>query len=214
MNVGDKFTVFDGLGTEFPAELLRVSSDQAEVRLGEPRVVALPPTSITLIQAIAKGDRMDLIIQKTTELGVAAIVPVLTSRVVVKLDAKTAQAKQQRWQSIAQEAARQCGRADVPTVSVPCTLPSGLAQLVPGRRFSLWEEGDGRPLIACLKDLGSEDRSLQLFVGPEGGLSEEEIATAKTFEFSPVTLGPRILRTETAAIVAVALAQGATGGLQ
>lgn len=213
MQVGNAFTVFDGMGGEFSAELVSISADRAEVKLGERRVTALPPTSITLIQAIAKGDRMDLIVQKTTELGVSRIMPVLTSRVVVKLDKQTAAAKQRRWQSIAQEAARQCGRADVPVVDLPCALQSALEQLAPARRYALWETGDGQPLTLCLNELTSNDRSLQLFVGPEGGLSANEISAAQAVGFVAVTLGPRILRTETAAIVAVALAQAATGGL-
>ena len=212
MKVGDAFTVFDGDGGEFPAELVSISPDQAEVRLGEKRILPLSPASITLIQAIAKGDHMDLIIQKTTELGVSRIVPVFTSRVVVKLDSKTAEAKLRRWQSIAQEASRQCGRADVPTIELPSPLQNALLRLSPGRRFSLWEMGDGRPLTSCLNELTAHERSLQLLVGPEGGLAAQEIASAQKVDFVPVTLGPRILRTETAAIVAVTLAQAATGG--
>lgn len=213
LQADDAFTIFDGQGSQVHAKILAVSAKSAEVSLGARETMAPSPASITLVQGVAKSDRMDLVIQKTTELGVAHIVPVLTSRVVVRLDAAAAEGKQRRWQAIAQEAARQCGRADVPTVDLPRSLHDALGRLAPAPRFALWETGNGQPLTTCLAHLPLQARAIQFLVGPEGGLAASEIAVAQAFHFVPVTLGPRILRTETAAIVAVTLAQAATGGL-
>ena len=207
---GDAFVIFNGVGEEISAKLERVGPDEARARLGARQTLAAAPAHITLLQAVAKGERMDWVVQKTTELGIAAIVPILTRHVVVRLDQQAAEAKQRRWQLIAQEAARQCGRADVPLVERPVTLSEALHGLAPGCRYALWESAQGQPLHTSV---GAEMRTVQLLIGPEGGLAEEEIETAKSFDFVPVTLGPRILRTETAAIVAVTLVQAATGGL-
>ncbi len=208
--VGDDVIVFNGQGEEIDASLVRVEAEFAELILGARRQRPTSPAQVVLLQAVAKGDRMDLILQKTTELGVAQIWPVITSRSVVRLNAEAAAGKQQRWQTIAQEAARQCGRADVPLVQTPQPLIEALAALTTMRRFVLWEGEHGQPLVGSV--LPSDTR-VALLVGPEGGLSEAEVAQARAAEFEPVTLGPRILRTETAAIVAVALVQAATGGL-
>ena len=213
MKAGDAFTIFDGQGNEVAAQIVGLSQRGAEIALGSRRHLACTTADITLVQGVAKGGNMEVVIQKTTELGVTRIVPVLTSRVVVRLDDEAAQGKQRRWQSIAQEAARQCGRADVPVVEPPRSLAAALATLpAASRRFALWEQGEGQPLTLCLQTLGDNERALQFLVGPEGGLADEEMKMAAAADFVPVTLGRRILRTETAAIVAVALAQAAAGG--
>ena len=210
MCTGDQVTLFNGEGEEIEATLVRVHSDSADLVLGVRRKCPVAPVHISLFQAIAKGDRMDWILQKTTELGVARICPIITSRVVVRLDSAAVHAKQGRWQKVVQEAARQCGRADVPEVTVPEHLDTVLAGLPPSSRFVLWEEEHAQPLV---HNLSSCAPNVALLVGPEGGLSEQEVSKARETDFLPVTLGPRILRTETAAIVAVALVQAATGGL-
>jgi 16S rRNA (uracil1498-N3)-methyltransferase len=164
--------------------------------------------AITLIQAVPRGDRMDLVLQKTTELGVARIVPVLTSRSVARPPADRAR----RWQTIAAEAARQSGRADVPSVGAPLPLAEALPLAAPcARRFALWEEERERPLRRALGD--APGPTLALLVGPEGGLAPAEVEQARAAGFVTVGLGPRILRVETAAIVAVALVQAAAGAL-
>ena len=207
---GQSLVLFNGQGEEIEASLVRVEEEFAELALGTRRQCPTAPVHIVLVQAVAKGDRMDWLLQKTTELGVAEIWPVITSRVVVRLDAAAAMAKQARWQKIVQEAARQCGRADVPVVAEPRALGAALAALETSRRFVLWEGEKGQPLLNSL--LPSES-NVTLLVGPEGGLSEQEVLQATGAQFVPVTLGPRILRTETAAMVAVALVQAVTGGL-
>jgi 16S rRNA (uracil1498-N3)-methyltransferase len=203
---GDNVLVFDGGGTEIEARVLAVGPRTIELSLGPRRAVALAPVSITLLQAVPKGERMDLIVQKATELGVAAIVPVLAGRSVARPSA----GRSRRWLTIAQEAARQSGRADVPEVSEPAPLSEAVARVPQGARFVLWEEEHGQSLRRALDGSVS---SITLLVGPEGGLATAEVVEARTHGFVPVGLGPRILRVETAAIVALALVQAAAGGL-
>ncbi|MDX2024193.1 MAG: 16S rRNA (uracil(1498)-N(3))-methyltransferase [Deltaproteobacteria bacterium] len=220
MRVGEGFVIFDGEGAEIDATLESITATEAQISLGQRRKLDPPHARVTLLQGVPKGERMDWVLQKTTELGIACLVPVMTTRVVVKLDAEAAKAKQRRWQAIVQEAARQCGRADVPQVQAPCSLAQALATLPAAERFVLWEEPGGQPFVQSLSGLArartamdaQEPLHVQLLVGPEGGFAAEEVALARAHDFVPVTLGPRVLRTETAAVVAVTLAQAAVGG--
>jgi 16S rRNA (uracil1498-N3)-methyltransferase len=206
LRAGDRVVLFDGQATEIDATVAAVGARTIELTLGARRSVRLPDVSLTLLQAVPRGDRMDLIVQKTTELGVSAIVPVLAGRSVARPPAGRAR----RWQTIAEEAARQSGRADVPAVHEPLPLADALG-LGEGARLLLWEEERGRSLRAALADA---PRRVVLLVGPEGGWGQEEVAAARERGFVPVGLGPRVLRVETAAIVAVALVQAAAGGLE
>lgn len=203
---GSDVQIFDGGGTEIEARVVAVGPRTIELALGHRRAVALAPVSITLLQAVPKGERMDLIVQKATELGVVAIVPVLADRSVARPGA----GRTRRWQTIAQEAARQSARADVPAISDPLPLAEAVARAPEGARFVLWEEEHGQSLRRAL-DGGP--RAITLLVGPEGGFAVGEVVEARTHGFVPVGLGPRILRVETAAIVALALVQAAAGGL-
>jgi 16S rRNA (uracil1498-N3)-methyltransferase len=203
---GDGVMVFDGGGTEIEARVVAVGPRTIELSLGPRRAVTLASVSVTLLQAVPKGERMDLIVQKATELGVSAIVPVLAGRSVARPSASRAR----RWQTIAQEAARQSGRADVPAVSDPVPLAQAVAVAPEGARFVLWEEEHGQSLRRALD---GPAQAVTLLVGPEGGLAVAEVVEARTHGFVPVGLGPRILRVETAAIVALALVQAAAGGL-
>jgi 16S rRNA (uracil1498-N3)-methyltransferase len=202
---GDQGLVFDGGGTEIEARVVAVGSRTIELELGQRRAVVSAPVTITLLQAVPRGERMDIIVQKATELGVARIVLVQAQRSVARPSAS----RVRRWQTIAQEAARQSGRADVPEVTGPLALPEAVAQVRDGTRLVLWEEEHGRPLRSTLDGTAQ----IALLVGPEGGLAVQEVVEARTHGFVPVGLGPRILRVETAAIVAVALVQAAAGGL-
>jgi 16S rRNA (uracil1498-N3)-methyltransferase len=208
--VGDPVVVFDGQGTEIDAQVTGTDAKTTTLLLGERRVsAAVPSVSITLLQALARGEKMDWIIQKTCELGVARIVPVLTERTVAP--PLQTPARQQRWQRIAREAARQCGRADLPTIDAPLSLAAALAAVdANDLRLVLWEASVDRPLRAALPAVA---RATTLLVGPEGGFSAAEIAVAEAAGFTAVGLGRRILRVETAAVVAVALLQFAAGGL-
>jgi 16S rRNA (uracil1498-N3)-methyltransferase len=204
---GATITLFDGAGGEVDARVVRVGRSETLLALGEDRpagpAVAAP---ITLLTAVPRGGRMDLLVQKTSELGVARIVPVLTARSVARPEA----GKRPRWQKIAGEAARQCGRADVPAIDAPTPLQAALSlSELPARRIALYENEPGRSLRSLL----GEPAPTALLVGPEGGFTEGEVAAARAAGFVTVGLGPRILRVETAAIVAVALAAERYGQL-
>jgi 16S rRNA (uracil1498-N3)-methyltransferase len=216
--VGDRLTLFDGAGIEVDAEIERVGKRDTELALGARRAGAATtsPVAITLLVAVPRGERMDLVVQKTTELGVSRIVPVVTTRSVVRPEEK----HRTRWEKIAREASRQCGRADVPRVDEPVALTLAVAAPdLPTLRFALWEAERARSLRAMLASAyatdvpGSQNPATALLVGPEGGFALDEIATVEAAGFVPVGLGPRILRVETAAVVAVALVEAAAGGL-
>jgi 16S rRNA (uracil1498-N3)-methyltransferase len=203
---GTSVTLFDGAGVEVDAHVLRVGRDETELELGARRQLVAAVAPLTLLTAVPRGGRMDLLVQKTCELGVARIVPVTTERSVVRPEPGRAA----RWEKIAREAARQCGRADVPAVAAPAVLGAALAAPdLPRLRLVLWEQQRGRPLRAAL----GAPRPTAVLVGPEGGFTPAEIAAAEAGGFVPVALGPRILRVETAAIVAVALVAEAYGEL-
>jgi len=224
---GERVTLFDGRGTEVDAQVVTVGRDVTVVTLGERRTAPVTPgAEIVLLQSLARGERMDFIVQKTTELGVARIVPVVAarsvsrpvSRPVARPGAESGAlraGRRARWEAIAREAARQCGRADVPRVDDAVPLAAALADAggAPDGehpRLALWESSRGHPLRAAL---AAAPRRVTLLVGPEGGFAEAEIAQASAAGFAIVGLGPRILRVETAAVVAVALVQAAAGGL-
>jgi 16S rRNA (uracil1498-N3)-methyltransferase len=207
---GDDLTIFDGQGNEVEARIEATSARSTMLVLGARRSVGRPATApVTLIQAVSKGERMELVIQKATELGVAAIVPIWTARTVVQ---PGGDGRLRRWRTIAQEAARQCGRADVPTIADPLPLPAALEADVPAgtRKLLLWEASTGAPLQRALV---GDEAAVHLLVGAEGGFAPDEAAAAQAAGFEAVGLGPRILRTETAALVALALVQAALGAL-
>ncbi len=205
---GDPVTLFDGGGGEVDARVLRIERAETELELGARRSVAVAAAPITLLCAIPRGSRMDLLVQKTVEVGVAAIVPLLTARSVARPEA----ARRERWVAIAREAARQCGRADLPDVAAPTALADALGDArLPARRLALFEREEGQGLRAVLG--ASEPAPTALLIGPEGGFEAAEREAARAAGFTGVSLGRRILRVETAAIVAVALAAAAHGDL-
>ena len=206
---GDTLTLFDGADHEIAARIVASGSHGTQLALGERHRLTRTQPRITLLQAVPRGERMDLVVQKTTELGVHRILPVITARTVVQPGGEN---RLRRWRTIAQEAARQCGRADLPAIDAPLPYPEALAAMAPdpAARFIVWEAAKGVPLRRALTE---QDRTIALLVGPEGGFTEDEATAAQAAGWKPAGLGPLILRSETAAIVAVALAQAATGGL-
>lgn len=211
MREGAPLSVFDGSGQEFRAEITRVEGDQVTVKLGDPTPgTSESPLRITLVQGVSRSERMDWTLQKATELGVAAIAPVLTARSVVRLDEKQAVKKQAHWRGIVIGACEQSGRAKIPAVSTPTTLRDYLANV----------RKDGLRLVlspsapASLVGLSSMPSKVELLIGPEGGLEDDELHAAQKAGFMPVRLGPRVLRTETAAVVALSVLQGLWGDLQ
>lgn len=211
MREGAPLAVFDGSGLEFRAEIVRVSGDDVTVRLAEQTAgAAESPLRITLLQGVSRSERMDWTLQKATELGVATIAPVLTSRSVVRLDEKQALKKQGHWRGIVIAACEQCGRAKVPHVAAPVALREHLANTrKEGLRLVLSPSAPG-----SLAGLTSLSNKVELLIGPEGGLDDDELVAAQKASFMPVRLGPRVLRTETAAVVALTVLQALWGDLQ
>lgn len=206
---GDNVTLFNGRGGEYRVALERVARRAVDARVMEFREVSREsPLPVTLAQAVSKGERMDFTIQKAVELGVAAIQPLLTDRVVVRLDEERWQRKQEHWQSVAVAACEQSGRTIVPRIAPVMDLrdwlpacPPGALRLVlaPGAAAAAPRHAAGQPVV--------------LLVGPEGGLSEVELKLADLAGFTALALGPRVLRTETAGLVALAVIQSQWGDL-
>lgn len=209
LEAGDAVVLFDGHGQEIEARLESVSARGSVLRLGARRSVVLPAVRVTLVQAVPRGDRMDLVVQKATELGIARIVPVLSARTGAQ---PLGESRLRRWRTIATEAARQCGRADVPSIDDVRPLADALAEAPEEgqARLFVWEASRGSPLRRALT--GTE-AAVRLLVGPEGGFAESEARDIEAAGYRAVGLGSRILRSETAALVAVALVQAAVGAL-
>jgi 16S rRNA (uracil1498-N3)-methyltransferase len=208
---GDAVTLFNGNGHEYRATL--VAAGARELRAAV-QSVASParesPLRVTLLQAIARGEKMDWIIQKATELGVARIVPVATERSEVKLDASRAGKRLEHWRAVVIAACEQCGRNPLPRIDAPVSLAAWLdANPIPpsATRWMLEPEGALRA-----RDLQVPvPAELELAVGPEGGFGETDLATLRGHAFRGLTLGPRILRTETAGVAAIAALQALYG---
>ena len=204
---GDALRVFDGQGLEIDAIIDKVDKKSVELILGERRRLPLPLASITLLQSPPKNDRMEYIVQKTTELGVTRIIPVLTRQGILR----PSDDKVVRWRTIAMEAARQCGRADIPMVNNTTELSEALVEIQPSTHaIMLWEEERSTTFRQAL---ATGPKHVAILVGPEGGFSQGEADACQAAGFIRASLGPRILRADTAAIVAVALAQSSAGGL-
>jgi 16S rRNA (uracil1498-N3)-methyltransferase len=211
LGVGDSLVLFDGTGNEADADIARVGPRAVELKVRARRKVA--PTGrldVTLIQALTKGDKLDLVVQKATELGVGRIIPVTSARAVPRLDAMRALNRRARWQKIARDAARQSGRPDIPEVQPVTALEVALAAAPrDALRLVLWEGARHAPLRKVLPAPQAEGAAspprVVLVVGPEGGFAEPEIEAARAREFHVVGLGPRVVRTETAALVCLAV---------
>lgn len=206
---GDSLVLFDGRGTEYPARLETVERRAATVTV-EPGVRrdTESPLAISLLQGISKGDRMDFAVQKAVELGVADIRPVFTENAVVRLDAGRGEKRREHWQRVAIAACEQCGRNRVPTVHSPVDMATVWPTLTGSRCVVLDPNGDRSALT-----LAGAEAGLSLLVGPEGGLSRDELARARTDGWQRLRLGPRVLRTETAAVAALTALQLMLGDL-
>jgi 16S rRNA (uracil1498-N3)-methyltransferase len=212
---GDALVIFNGRGGEFAASVESLRRNDVTVRIGaHDPVERESPLDTTLLQGIARGDKMDHILQKATELGVTRVIPVVTAHGNVRLDADNADRKQQHWRGVVVAACEQCGRNRVPEVSAATSLAAALAAVQAGLRAVMAPDDAATPLHALVA-AGSPaaPRSIALLVGPEGGLANAEIQAARESGFTPCRLGPRVLRTETAGLAALAALQFTNGDL-
>lgn len=203
---GDTVSIIDGKGKAYEAEIIDITKKHVFINIiSEVRQDTESALNLILCQGILKGEKMDLVIQKTTELGVKEIIPLITERCIVKETKKI-----KRWQKIAEEAAEQCGRTVIPVVHEPVELGSWLtAHSSKQIRGFIFYEGGGEPLSKVVSKFFHKFINLPvcLFVGPEGGFTTKEVRLSEEYGLTKTSLGKRILRAETAAIVSVALIQ-------
>lgn len=211
LRAGDALTLFDGRGGEFAATVEEVSKKAVVVRIGERSARERESSlSIRLVQAVSRGERMDFVVQKATELGVARITPVLAEFSVVRLDPKKRESRAAHWTRIAQSACEQCGRNRVPVVDAPRSYDEWLGDQAEADGLRLLLEPGGSLTVSSID---ARPVRIDLLVGPEGGLSDREREQALAKGFLAMSFGPRVLRTETAAVAAVAVLQGRWGDM-
>lgn len=204
---GEQIIVFDGTGLEYQVVITKIADDYVDGAIkGVTSSTRDTKVATTLVQGIPKGDKMDLIVQKCTELGISKIIPLITERTVVKLDDNKKRKRQERWQKIAQEAAKQCQRSTVPEIMGILTWQQYLDYLMKEQEkiLVLWEDEKTQGLKNYLRSqIALNDYTL--VIGPEGGLSSGEVEELRAKGAVSVSLGPRILRTETAGLAALTM---------
>lgn len=201
MSEGDAVQLFDGSGQEFRASLLEVGKKRVVVQVSETFAGQVEsPLQIHLGQGLSRGERMDWAIQKATELGVNEITPIFSDRCEVRLKDERADKRLQHWRQVAISACEQCGRSRVPVIHPPLLLADWLKQAEADLKLVLHPVAE--PLVSHAKP-----GSLAFLIGPEGGLTDGEVETAQGAGFHSARLGPRVLRTETAPVVALSVAQ-------
>jgi 16S rRNA (uracil1498-N3)-methyltransferase len=221
LRAGEEAFVFDGEGREFACVLTEAGTRGREAARLEVRGRVEPPRpesplELTLALALLKGEKFDLVVQKATELGAGFVKPIVTKRSDVRLrDARDAAHRVERWRRLALEAAKQSGRARVPSVEMPAAFDSCVAAAPRARELRvIFAEGGGGGLNTLSVEGRERPSAVNALVGPEGGWDEDEVALAKEHGWSVVTLGGRTLRAETAAITACALLQHLYGDLR
>lgn len=201
---GSRVTVFDGKGSEFLCEIVSSTASQAELKIIQKSLTPPPPYSISIAQALPKNKVMDFIIQKATELGVRQIIPILSERATVKLEPEDIKSKLERWKEISIDAAKQCGLNWLPAIDNPKTVKQvteNRSQYHLGFIGSL--QSDAKPLWNYLSDFKSSKDSVLIMIGPEGDFTPAELGLARSSNFQPLSLGPLVLRCDTAAIYAL-----------
>lgn len=208
---GDRLSVFNGDCGEFAASVISVGKTSVTLAVGAAIATATEsPLRLHLVQGVSRGERMDIIVQKATELGVKRITPVLTEFGVVKLDGERAERRREHWQKIAISACEQSGRIRPPLVDAPLALKTWFGRKTASADVDLiLRPGSATAMTALAAPL----TKVCLLIGPEGGFSESEYEDAAVSGFEAVSLGPRVLRTETAAIAAIAVAESVWGDL-
>jgi 16S rRNA (uracil1498-N3)-methyltransferase len=209
LGVGDACVLFNGDGCDHDARIVSAGKRDATVEIVATRAIGNEsPLRIGLLQALARGEKMDWIVQKATELGVAGIAPVLSERGEVKLDGERADKRVAHWRSVAISACEQSGRARIPDIDAPEPLSRALAQLSPESHRLVLDPDAGAS--AASLDLGAES-TVVIAIGPEGGWSPGDLALLRGAGFTGLRLGPRVLRTETAGLAAIAALQARYG---
>ncbi len=209
LNVGDHAIVFNGDGFDYACTLTSVKKNAVTVTIIDSKPISNEsPLNITLLQGISSGDRMDFTIQKAVELGVRQIQPINSQRSVVKLTHDRAEKRVEHWQNVAVSACEQSGRAFVPKVLPPLTLEGWLSQNPYNNTVRILLNPVGAKRLA---EIQKPDAAIELLIGAEGGLSQGEIDLATSQSFQSIVLGPRILRTETAALTAISVMQSLWG---
>lgn len=220
---GDLVEICDGMSNEYICEIESINKNDVLLSIIEEKESSKEaPIEVVLYQGIPKAAKMDLIIQKTTELGITEIIPVEMERTIVQFsNDKDKEKKVERWQKIALEAAKQSKRGIVPTIQMPLSFKSAINHSKENQlNIMPYENEDDKGFKDLIKSLSSEEKSsikkVGIWIGPEGGLDEEEVVRAIENKIYPITLGPRILRTETAGLVTLSLVMyelGDLGGL-
>ncbi|MGZ3592901.1 MAG: 16S rRNA (uracil(1498)-N(3))-methyltransferase [Syntrophales bacterium] len=209
MKKGDQLVLFDGAGWEHIAVIKNFSADGINLEvIGKNRIQDESPR-ITLLQALPKANKMDSIVRKATELGAHTIIPFRSARSIPQLTTEKARARVSRWRSIATEAARQCGRADIPEIKDVLSFEKMLASEEEGTlKIIFWEEESERGIKQILRDKRYEGtRDITVMIGPEGGFSREEVASAVKRGFISASLGRNVLKVETAAVTIISIIQ-------
>lgn len=208
---GDALILFDGSGPEFAGVIAEIGKQEVSVDIAAATQRTVEsPLAVHLLQGISRGERMDIVVQKATELGVRRITPLQTEFSVVRLNAERAAKRQQHWQRIGESACEQCGRTVPPAIDAAMTLQDFLQRDAPAKSTRLiLLPGAGQHF----GNLAMPPAGIELMIGPEGGFSPAEQEQAIARGFVPIGLGPRVLRTETAALAALALVQSLWGDL-
>ena len=210
MRIGDELTLCDGAGTDYVCRITAIDNGEVQANvLYRAPTASEPTTSVTLYQGLPKSEKMDLIVQKCVEIGITRIVPVATARSIVKLNATEGAKKQARWQKIAASAAEQSGRGIVPEVTEPVSFKQLLSR-ISAENTVVFYEGGGESLATLVNE---DTRQVSLVVGPEGGFEVDEIEQLKAEGACVATLGKRILRCETAPLVALSVVMQLTGNM-
>ncbi len=211
VRVGEEITLCDGEGYDYRAAVTEVVGSNVFAKILEKTKSETEPNrKVTLYQCITKSDKFDLVTQKAVELGAHAIVPVTSEFCVAKLDGKE-QKKTARWQKIALEAAKQCGRGIIPEIKKPVSFKEAVKS-ADGLKIMCYEHG-GKPFTSLITE-SDKNEDISIFIGSEGGFSENEVSFAKENGVLIATLGKRILRTETAPIAAISVIMALTGNLE
>lgn len=209
LNVGEPLTLFNGQGGEYLCQI-----QSAEKRHSSILIQSFDPisressTPITLVQSLIKPEKMDICIQKSVELGVAVIQPIITDRTVVRIKANQLDKRMQRWKNIIIAACEQSGRNHIPIIHPPITLATWLNNTSPAQRLMMLPEAEHN-----LSQVLDKKQSVELLVGPEGGFTDNEITLCQNNNIKAINFGSRILRAETAALAGIALLQAYSGNL-